>query len=88
MLVVVRAEEQRIKSFCSPLQYLLAKSFVRTECTNHSSSKQAEEDSLLTEVINKIKRLSLDQKHGTVMCFKILVIYYPYKKDHIKYIDT
>lgn len=40
---------------------------------------KTEQDGLLTEVINKIERLFSDQKHETIICFKIF-INYPYKK--------
>lgn len=88
MTVFVRAKEQRIKSFCSPLKYFLPKSFVRwTECKNHINSKLKTKQDSLTKTINKIERLSSDQKHGTII-YKILSMSKKRKEKHyIKYID-
>lgn len=63
----VRAKDRRIKSFCSHLQYLLPKSFVRWRVhKSHWFKETKDQASLLTKTINKMKILSSDQKHGTI----------------------
>ncbi len=88
MPVFVRAKEQRTKnqklvSLCS-IYWLKALSVEQTAQITSVQSWLV--NGLLTEVINKIERLFSDQKHETIVYFKIL-INYPYKKYHIRYIN-